>query len=110
MAWFYPGQRVRRKNEGPNAGLTGTVYSLLRIEPGVPFQHPVTGVLVKQSRFSDIQVFFDAPYWTVLGDQRPANVLAMGRTEQFEPLLPDGLETLDEVQALWEPEPCVADI
>lgn len=93
---FYIGQRVKKVRGGVNEGLTGTVAGT---DYGCPF-----GLTLA------VHVDSSCTVHRILGKSHVirAGEIAWGKHENFEPILPPGLESPAEIAALYEPEDAIA--
>lgn len=96
MSRFYVGQRVR-KARGMNIGNEGVVVDLVHRGKG----HTPHGYC---DRPTNIAVLYTTSWRNHGGNQFPPSQVALGQQADFEPILPAGLESIDDVLRLWVPE------
>lgn len=92
MSAFYIGQRVK-KVRGNSIGVTATVVTLA--------YNAITQsdmqVRVDQSAVATNVIF----HYQIT---RPAGTVGWAQSHQWELIIPDGLESLEEINALYEPQ------
>ena len=91
MAAFYVGQRVRKVGGDWNIGMTGVVAE---IDPNDPFGYTL-GVILDGHAICEMNGRLSIEI----------GFIGFGAPEHFEPILPPGLESDAEIDALYEPEP-----
>lgn len=95
MSAFYIGQKIKKVRGPANLGLTAVV-----VEFGSHPFSPGTDMRVRADRQVEAVNIFDRSTRIA-----PAGSEGWTRSALWEPIIPDGLESLEEINALWTPEP-----
>lgn len=91
MSAFYVGQKVKKVRGKCGIGITGTVTSSPAKRTDLPGDR--IDVLLDAPTFNERGIFF------AVGEETATP------PELWEPIIPPGLESIEEINALWETEP-----
>ena len=100
MAKFFIGQRVKKVRGSGNVGSQAIVVGL-----GV-FTHDSKGRCLSHPHTVRVQWFGD--WINSLGDKQPASLLAFDMLENFDPVVPDGMQPVSWEECLWQPDAQIA--
>lgn len=98
MSKFFVGQRVKKVRGIVNVGSTGTVLAL------GSFTHDDEGHSFAGGMVADMELRHDAPWRNTEGHIQPASATCFGLQDNYEPIVPEGMQPVEWSQCLWQPE------
>lgn len=105
MAKFYLGQRVKKVRGKNNIGQAATVVEYCDFGPGdKPF-----GWIEPCGEPKDIVVLFNEPWLCAANQPQPASRRAVCNSANFEPIVPEGMGSAEELERLFGDKPCAFD-
>lgn len=101
---FFIGCRVKKVRGTVNVGLEGVVVGLDVIKPNTMVPSEISGFnFVSVDEGSDIQLYYFTESVSSNGTRWPSGTTAYGKSENFEPIIPEGMKPVEWSDCLWQP-------